>query len=333
MRRKRHRTTQGEAKLVALEVRLGDVRLIGGEAVGIGIAVADVLEDAAVQMVGPGFRREGDDASAGAPPFGLIGRGEHLELLDRIDLRDGGDRVVVVHGRVCPAVEQAFGGRQLPAVDAEGVGVGFALVVVAGFAVVGGYALGKVHQLQRIPDVQRCVRDELALDHVAALGRSRLEFRRRRLDRNFLRLRHRPQREVDGLFAADLELDSLHADVGERRRCRIQGIGAGRQRRQKKVSCGVALDRRLFARGVAGDDHLHPLHRGAGAVDNVTVDGAALRHRERRERKQQDEQPAAHAQPGKPPATSGGRCLVLVCHVRSLARSRRATAVSRGNRG
>lgn len=74
---------------------------------------------------------KGDDPAAGASPLESVGGGEDLELLYGIDLGDVGDGILVVQRGVRSAVEQAFGGGQLRAVDAEGVGVGLALVVIA----------------------------------------------------------------------------------------------------------------------------------------------------------------------------------------------------------
>ena len=190
-------TAESVSELVALEVRPRGVGVVGVIAVSIEQAVAKVLEDAAVEPVGSGLGSEGDDAAAGASPLGSVGRGENLELLNGIDLGDVGDGVVVVQRSVGPTIEEALGGGEFRAIDAEGVGVGLALVVVAGRRAVGGDALGEVDQLQRIADVQGGVLDELALNHVAAIEVIGDQLRCGGCHRDALGLIFRGERHVD----------------------------------------------------------------------------------------------------------------------------------------
>ncbi len=95
------RAAQGAAELILFEVRLGPARAVVEEVVGIERVVPHELEGAAAQLVGPRLDLQVHDAAERAAELRGVGRGLHLELVERVDAREDDDRLqpglVVVH--------------------------------------------------------------------------------------------------------------------------------------------------------------------------------------------------------------------------------------------
>src|SRR5262245_4918225 len=106
--RQRRGSTERKSKLVPLEMRFGNACNIRVETVRIESTVAQVFEQAAVILVSPGFCGKRYDAAARAAPLRSVCRSQHLEFLNRIDLRNVGYSVKVVHRRVRRSIQQAF---------------------------------------------------------------------------------------------------------------------------------------------------------------------------------------------------------------------------------
>ena len=150
------------------------------------------------------------------------------------DLRHRSHGVVVIQGGVGAAVQQALCRCELAAVDAEGVRIGFALVVVARLRTVCRHALGKVDQLQWIADIERRVLHKLAFDDVAAVGRIGHQFRRRGRNRDCLRVACRRKLQIERACASHLQLHFLQGELSKPDGCRMQYIAARRHWRNQE---------------------------------------------------------------------------------------------------
>ena len=166
-----HRAVRLEAEVVPLERRLG--RVDAGEGVGLGVEflVAEEFEDRAVEGVAA---RLGDDVHLRAlvTELGRVDAGLDLELLDRIDRRQG-DVVVEVRVGVTDAVERVV--VEEDALTTGGDGLRGALAAKSG---AGLPRRGREHvdvgrdgdQIQVLSAVQRQLGHDLVLDHRTERG-------------------------------------------------------------------------------------------------------------------------------------------------------------------
>lgn len=274
--RKGRWATDCVAILIALEVGLCRSRQIGREAVGIGVAVSDVLKDASVQTICAGFRREGDDSAAGVTPFRRKGVGQHLELLNRVHLRDRGNCIQIVLRCVGSAVEQTLGCGDFAAINSERIGVGLALIVVAGVEIELCYALSEVDHLERIADVERHALHELAFDDIAAIRLVGDQFWRGRHDKHRFVRGGGLQNNVFCLGRAYFKLDIGHCRDGEIWHRRVECIDPGLER-WKQIDSGL-IGGRLPLETCCGalDFHRHVRYGGPAGVGDVPCHQSAL---------------------------------------------------------
>ena len=159
-----NRAAHTGAELVALKTGERQSGAVGEEIVGIQLAVAQVFEKVAVQLVGPGFARQGYHTAPTAAVFGRIGIRLDAELLDTLDRRNCADhrysgsiaRHIQRH-----AVHQDGAGRLLAAVHDEPVAE--ECVGDAGQLSRRGYARNQAGKAEYIAAVQRQILNPVAV--------------------------------------------------------------------------------------------------------------------------------------------------------------------------
>ena len=165
------RSTQGIPELVALKVWFflaGNVRI---KAISVERTVAEGSPQTLPWSLSvPVLLANVTTPPLVRPPLGLICRGENLETLARSlpapQLQQRCNRTRVVFAP--PSRRLSVCGK-FASVDAESVGKSLALLIVSRLRAVCGHALSEVHQLQRVTHIERCVFDEMALDHISAV--------------------------------------------------------------------------------------------------------------------------------------------------------------------
>lgn len=107
-----------KTELVAAEAASWLVCLVGIETIRIHNLVAIELEHRAVQLVGSGTQRVGDDAATGSSILWRVGVGKDACLMDGIHSGNAAI-LIVIRGRIGGAVDQGICRRTFGAIDTK----------------------------------------------------------------------------------------------------------------------------------------------------------------------------------------------------------------------
>ena len=246
------------------------------------------LVDIAVQFVGTRFEGHVDDAALAAAKLRIVGVGDDLEFLHRIDGRNVGDLRVALRRLVGDAIEHQHRIAFAAAVDVQRA---FGLVKGAGplLAAIPVDAGAQLGQGAGIAAVQRQLGDAGVFHHLTDIG---FAFVQQRLGRHGYRLGHRADLhdKVDGGRLIDIE-----HNVGLALPRKVAGLGADR------IEAGLEVGHRVVAGAGRQSGHIRI---GALIVDGdrsfwdgrmtgvSDVAGELLAEKRGRKQKNHDSQPA-----------------------------------------
>ena len=291
------RTAGGRAELVAREWRRHAARI--EEVRRVEFAVAQELEDRAVDGVRARLGDRADDAARGAPELRRVVVGLHAELFHRVDAeqdaRHARRRLVGNVGdvRAFEEIARHLGTR---AADRH-LRIAEAAREVARGGAADGDARLQRRELHEASAVQRQLRDLRRRHHAAGDGAAQLDVRRRALHRHLLAQGAELQHEIGGDVAADFDDEVLALRRREslqlRRhrvdpRCEVQRAEAA-----ARVGRDRARDTRLDVPDDDGDARQHRLRFIGDGARNRS--GRGLRTRDRRRGERDDGARTDHA--------------------------------------
>jgi hypothetical protein len=209
-----------------------------------------------VQIVGPGFERDVDDAPARPSVLGVVGVGLDLELFHRVHR---GREVVAAARAVGRAVEEEFVRGEAPAVEGPG---GAALVVEGAQARRAGgpegrhlpvHSSGQAVQHEDHAAVEGHVLHHFAIDDLAEAAAGGIE--QGGLPRDLDRLAHAAELELDvqGRVLADGQPDPRLDELAETLHLRLDAIGAWDQESRGVDAVGLGHGLPADAGAFVGD--------------------------------------------------------------------------------
>ena len=250
------------------------------EVAGVEVLVTRELEQAAVQVVLAGLRRQVDDAAVEAAELGRRAVALDRELLDGVDVGEERDlaRLRLEHR---DAVEEIFVGARAPAVDPRQRGRGRRR---------DGDTRSQAGQRDEAAAVERQIDDAPLVDHVAEAGGLAAQQRRRAGYGHRLGPPADAERDVDAQRLARLQRDAFADRWPEPRELDADRVAARRQAGHHVAPVGVRGRRARHARRGRGRGDRRARRNRAGLVDDVADQRAARdlrgRHRRRREPRQ-----------------------------------------------
>ena len=289
-----NRAAHGPSELVHAKWRNGPAGALVEELVGVELAVAQKLEQSAVELVGSAPRGNVHHASAAAAPLRREAVGLHLELLRRLH---GGNRRDLVEepGRARHAVDLHFIGLEPSSIDGEvriprGIDGEVAELPVGGG---GAQNAGRqLHQAEGAAAVQRNVRDFRGVHHLAQRRTVLLQYGRG--GRYFHRLRHLPdlQDEVQACHLVHRQGHSIPRDRTETGLLHFHAVRADGQQRNGENAARIGHGLNGNRCGRVGDGDIDAGNDGFAGIGHTA--GDLRRLAECRQRQQEEDQKFRH---------------------------------------